>query len=57
MLCPRNRDVLLKSRMRENLKSGSVRDVNVFAMAEYCDTFHTERGKKRGIQSMPKGNI
>ena len=57
LLCPRNRDVLLKSRMRENLKSGSVRDVKMFSMVEYCDTLQTERGEKQGIQSIPKGDI
>ena len=26
-------------------------------IVEYCDTLHTERGEKQGIQSKPKGGI
>jgi len=38
-------------------KHGSGRGIEMFSMAEYCDTFHIERGKKQGIQNMPKGDI
>ena len=39
--------------MRENLKSGSVRDTKQTSMVEYCDTPHIEREEKQGIQSIP----
>ncbi|MDI6795142.1 MAG: hypothetical protein QME81_20135, partial [bacterium] len=45
--------MLPKSRMRENLKSGSVRDIKQTSMVEYCDTLHIEREEKQGIQSIP----
>jgi hypothetical protein len=29
----------------------------MLSMVKYCDTLHTERGEKLGIQSIPKGGI
>jgi len=43
--------------MKEIFKFGSVRDVKIHPRVEYCDTLHTERGEKQGIQSIPKGGI
>ena len=40
-------EVLLKSRVRENFKHGSVRDVESASMIEYCGTPHIERVEKR----------
>ena len=40
-------EVLLKSRVRENFKHGSVRDVEPASMIEYCGTPPIERGEKR----------
>jgi len=40
--------------MRENRKYGSVRSVDTVYMTEYCDTLHTEKEEKQGIQSMSK---
>ena len=35
-----------------------VREVKMmFPKVEYCDTLHTERGEKQGIQSIPKGDV
>jgi len=40
--------------MWEIYKSGSVRDIEVFHMVEYCDTPQIERAEQQGIQSIPK---
>ena len=46
---------MLKSRMWETHKSGSVRGIEVFfKWLEYCDTPQTERAEKLGIQNKPK---
>ena len=46
---------MLKSRMWEIHKSGSVRGIEVSsAWFEYCDTPQTERVEKLGIQNKPK---
>lgn len=58
MLCPRNNeDVSLKSPVGEIHMLGSVRDIKMLSMVEYCDTLLTERGEKQGIQNIPKGGI
>jgi hypothetical protein len=45
---------LLGSRVRENHTHGSMRGIKLSFMVEYCDTLHTERVEKQGIQSIPK---
>ena len=45
---------LPKSRMREILKSGSVRGIEVSHRVKYCDTLRTERAETRGTQTKPK---
>lgn len=47
-------EVLLKSRVRENFKHGSVRDVESASMIEYCGTPHIERGEKLRKQTISK---
>ena len=47
----------MKSRMRENLKSGSVRGIENFIMVKYCGTPQIERVEQRRIQSRPKDEI
>jgi len=47
--------VLLKSRMWENYKSGSVRGIEIpFSWIEYCGTPHTERVEKQRKQTNSK---
>jgi len=48
MLNPCKMRVLPKSRMKENFKSGSERDVKVSLKVEYCDTPHIEREEQTG---------
>jgi hypothetical protein len=40
--------------MREILKSGSVRGIEVLHMVEYCGTLDTERQEKQRKQIIPK---
>jgi hypothetical protein len=40
--------------MREILKSGSVRDIEVLHMVEYCGTLDTEKQEKQRKQIRPK---